>query len=631
SRAVTDRPYSQVVIGIALTALIGFAPQNPATGDPVGILVNRTLLLLIVVLCFVSFGNSATPDFSRPFYAGLAVMLGVMFLSLIASNGSISEGRERWYETFLLTVFFVALARFNHRQSIAWKASVLVMVILVTLAYFGAALIRNQDGAFRGPFINPNYFASFLLVGFTGSLSILAFIPNWRFRAMAAAAAAFLLYGITATTSRGATLAALSVIIVACWKIRGRFFRGGLLLLLVIILTNSNLLVKFFDFGQIDPRNYLRPYIWQSALQMISAHPWLGVGPGQYGYVAGRFNFPTENGVARYMYYPDVAHSEYLQRAAEIGIPGALLMGGLTLYILWLLARQRRESGGHSKFLCEAGFLSALGAGIHALVDNNWTLPVASCVLLVVSLGSLPPDKPLFQWTRARAVIAGLAVLLFYLLSTAVPALAFYFNEVGRAALRQDDVLRAEVAFKTASAILPDHAIFKDNLGGAYYRAYGRSKDEEFLKRAQEQFFQAAAINPNDHQILKHLETSFVEELSRDRGRTPGIHLQILELDRKILELEPFNPFARRNLAEALFSLGRRSEALEQLSKAIEIEPNYIPAHRKLADWYREAGDMTRSDLHNKQADALEARYAVFKPSAQYEAMLLGRSLDNTQ
>jgi hypothetical protein len=60
--------------------------------------------------------------------------------------------------------------------------------------------------------------------------------------------------------------------------------------------------------------------------------------------------------------------------------------------------------------------------------------------------------------------------------------------------------------------------------------------------------------------------------------------------------------------------------------KAIEVEPNFVPAYLRLAEWHDLAGDAAQSRAFLERANRIIARYEHVVPSERYEALILGRS-----
>ena len=97
-----------------------------------------------------------------------------------------------------------------------------------------------------------------------------------------------------------------------------------------------------------------------------------------------------------------------------------------------------------------------------------------------------------------------------------------------------------------------------------------------------------------------------------------------MENSREILTVDPVSVFVRRNLAEALNSSGRRDEAIAELTRAIELEPNFIPAYRRLAQWHEETDDLARSRALGQKADRRLAEFRDTEEMNGYELDLLG-------
>src|SRR5262249_24042338 len=153
---------------------------------------------------------------------------------------------------------------------------------------------------------------------------------------------ALILFGILKTFSRGAVLAAAAMIVVTGIRARGRIPRKvwlciGLAGLVAAVIARPFLIRKFTDWGEKEPYNYARKEIWLGALPVITQHPLLGVGFGQFVNVSKRFTLPVDGTVARYLKRSQIAHNEYLQHMAEQGIPSALLLFSLVGYSLYLV------------------------------------------------------------------------------------------------------------------------------------------------------------------------------------------------------------------------------------------------------------------------------------------------------
>ena len=404
---------------------------------------------------------------------------------------------------------------------------------------------------------------------------------------------------------------------------------GGLLL---AIAFSPDLILKFVDRNQSDPYNYARISIWKSALKVIAERPVLGVGFGQFVHISKRFSFPVEGQVTRYLKRIGMAHSEYLQHMAELGIPAALLLFCLLGYLVLLVWKRSETTWIENRCFHEAALLTAVGVGAHALVDNCWTIPVTAASLIVISLADplpLASRETARQWRPAGRPLefAFVAVLLGGLCvhSLIIPGLGLYYNDLGHRAFDKDDLANAEQLHQKALAIVPDQPVFLDNLGMVYLHQFLQHRQPASLESARTYFARAIAANPRALEPRIHMEAVLVRSISGDARADAGAHKAILENDLQLLAIDPYLPFPRKNLAGAYYSLGQPDLAMAELRRAIEYEPNYVPAYLAMASWYAERGNALESQRYTAIGLAIVNKYRNLQPTELYERILLGR------
>ncbi len=635
-RQSSKLPY---LTGIAVVLLVFVTPFGSESTAGWAIFVHRALLFAIAGMCLVGLRDRETRDFGIGIYALASLSLLIMFLAVWSSNRNLFDGFHLWYHHILFALFFVAIARLSRTQSMRWKSGVLASVTSVMVGHLIWSTL-TEITPLSGPFVNPNYFGSYLLVGFSISLAIAARHVAIRWRIAGALSATFLLYGITQTLSRGALVAALGVMVLGLYKMVLGLYKmnrrlqlaaaiiGLIILLFLLAVFSPQLINKFSDIQTFDPYNYMRPQIWRSTLNMIGESPLTGLGMNAYEDAASRFPVAAEGTVGRYARRHKMAHSEYLHYSAEIGIPGALLFVSLLAYIFLAQARARARPPASEAFLTEAGFLAAAGIGAHALVDNNFSVPVVAAVLTVVALAPLP--MPRYSSIRLPRSLEGKTVLAFVLValfahSTIVPTLAAYFNESGQRAFQNERFDAAERAHRRAVALAPDHPLLLTNLGTMYLARFSRTGDPHWLDAADAFFSRAVTLNPDFIVAWRQRHAVLTRKLNTDGLESFEVLSRLIENSRDILNVDPVSVFVRRNLAEALYSSGRRDEAIRELSQAIELEPNFVPASRKLAQWYEEAGDIARGESLRREADRIVAEFQNAEELNGYELNLLGR------
>ena len=629
----------ELAVFLSLILLVALTPMGKEATHPLVLLIYRTLLFVIVG-CYAWSDRSNLPRLSVRFLGGVIAAAAIMLISMLRWPGSLFESWYLFYEDILLGAAFIALAHSAIGRPAKWKHSVLGAVVLINIGYIAGTLIIGKR-PLLGPFVNPNYLASFVLPGLGICVATVLLGSSLRLRVAAAGAGLFLYYGIGQTSSRGATLAACGLLAIAAFRMAkrqnlslGRIALVGSLLVTLTIVLNPSLVRKFLDRGERDPYNYARAGIWFGTLSMIGQNPVTGVGLGHFYYVSKQFTPYVEDSISHYRKWPNIAHSEYLQYAAEIGVPGVVLLFGLGGYLLILAWRRADRLPPEKKIVQESALLTAAGLLVHALVDNNGSVPVLCAGLAVVSQCDLLPyggDYPRRHlsagWRRALALV----LIAVWMDAALIPATGLYFNEAGHQAHAADDFGRAERNHRLALAVLPRYSVLLDNLGVVYLDEYMKTKKPEYLDRAETLFEESMKENPHFDLPAKHLERVLVQRLTQNPKADKPIHKRIASVAQHQLRADPFNPFIRRNVAEAFYYLGDRNRAYEELTKAVEIEPNYIPGYWRLAEWCEEAGEMEQSAKYKNHAAQLTSYFKDRPVTDPFDKLLLGKLPAPTQ
>ena len=199
---------------------------------------------------------------------------------------------------------------------------------------------------------------------------------------------ALLLAALVASWSRGAWLAFLVAILVTTLALPRRLVHGlqltGGVLLLAALLWSVGVLpaslgerlasstVDYLGFEDvrgvdINPGNYAvveRLAHWQAALNMARAHPWSGVGLGNYEHAYPQF---------RLIDWPEAlghAHNFWLNQLAETGLTGLAAWCFMWLVVALLTWRARKHPDDEAR-LVVVGLLGAwTSIGVHSLFDN---------------------------------------------------------------------------------------------------------------------------------------------------------------------------------------------------------------------------------------------------------------------
>ena len=122
-----------------------------------------------------------------------------------------------------------------------------------------------------------------------------------------------------------------------------------------------------------------RVSIWRDTLHLIRAHPLLGTGLGTFA------TSYTSVQTAFLSLLVDHAHNDYLEFAAELGIPGAMLLFGAVFWTLWLMLKHsRRAREGLDKSICTGCFGSITAVLVHSVADFNLHIPANALVFAIV-------------------------------------------------------------------------------------------------------------------------------------------------------------------------------------------------------------------------------------------------------
>jgi O-antigen ligase len=622
----------QLAITVCAIGLIVVTTLGTSGGAPSVFFTYRTLLLVIAVLSAIGTRRSDW-IISRIFISLVVILFFLMLVSVIRIPGAHFESFYLWYKYAFFACAFLNFANYARYQSPRWKGLLLGTVIIVGLAYLLPDLVRRHDRIYGFSLVNGDYFATYLLIGVGASLAAAIYTSNPKLRFLCATATGLLIFGIIRTASRGATLASIAMFVIAAIRARDLIPRQvwlamALVGLLLAIAFSPDLIFKFLDRNQADPYNYARISIWKSSLEVIAQKPLLGVGFGQFVHVSKRFSFPVEGQVARYLKRVGMAHSEYLQHMAELGIPAALLLFCLLGYLMFLVWKRSASAWTENRCFHEAAILTAIGVAAHALVDNCWTIPVTAASLIVVALADpLPvtPRKRPHQWRAFEFALAAGLMAALYVHSVVIPGLGLYYNERGHVAFDKGDLATAERLHNRALAFVPDQPVFLDNLGMVYLHQFLESKEPRLLELAQTYFARAIAASPQALEPRLHMEAVLIRSISGDDKADMSVHKAILENDVRLLAIDPYLPFPRKNLAGAYYTLGQRDRAFDELRRAIDYEPNYVPAYLVMASWYAERGNTLESDRYAAIGVGIVNKYRNFKPKELYEGILLGR------
>lgn len=405
-----------VALGIALLGvpLVIDAGAQAAFDAPKRLLALSTIVL--ATLAHLIWPGSAQPKrplATHPWLGALLALAVIAFAILSAAfspRAASALDSSRALLLYSLLLPLGATSTFQGRRGPAllgaFLAGAFVNAMVSTLQaadllrpYTVEALGGRQDtGAFLG---NEGQLAIILALACVASFSLL--LDQERGRVRIALAGMLVVCGAALVLNRSLTAftaTAVGTMSVVALRFKGRVLVAALLAgfamvgaLLLAPPARDRVSAAWSDVreGNWDELLTYRLGPWAAALEMIRNRPILGVGPGNFGaeFVPHRLSAEIRYG-ERFLNptmtsnYSE-AHSEYLQLAAEAGIPAALAALGAWGLLLWGVVRVAVAAGPHRR---EAVLLTGiLMAGATAALTWFPLKQPALCVPLLLAAG----------------------------------------------------------------------------------------------------------------------------------------------------------------------------------------------------------------------------------------------------
>lgn len=192
-------------------------------------------------------------------------------------------------------------------------------------------------------------------------VALLLFLPKYRFYHLG-----FLLIltaGLIFSETRGSWLGAILAVFLLFWMKDKRLAFALILLALCAfyllperVQTRAYSIYSALTDGTIDEPRF---NMWQTGLNMIAAHPLLGVGPDRVKDLVSHYGGNPNYQPIYFMHL----HNNYLQLAAERGIPGLLAWIWFLTAIVWMIVRNMVKKTfpvGSFPYAFNLGFLGAM-------------------------------------------------------------------------------------------------------------------------------------------------------------------------------------------------------------------------------------------------------------------------------
>ena len=342
--------------------------------------------------------------------AGLAAAL------LVATFG-IWLGRPAWHRSVQLRVAVEGGVVCGLLFAALLNVSVSLLQYFTPTLADGTWIAKpTTPGRAFGNLRQPNHLASLMLLG----LCVLPWVVSEARRRWAWVAMAALTLGVALSSSRTGMLGLVGL---ALWAVIDRGLPGwarrlfwaapvvavGWWLGLGAWADVSG--TAYFGEARLESGGDLsssRFAIWSNTLALIAAHPWTGVGWGNFNAAWTFTPFPD-----RPVAFFDHSHNLVLQLMVELGVPAALALLGALAWLLWR-ARAALSLPGEAGLAARAALMMLAVLGWHSLLEYPlwyayFLLPAAFALGLFLGLGAAPsrPAVPAPAWTRWLFPLAG--------------------------------------------------------------------------------------------------------------------------------------------------------------------------------------------------------------------------------
>jgi tetratricopeptide (TPR) repeat protein len=330
-------------------------------------------------------------------------------------------------------------------------------------------------------------------------------------------------------------------------------------------------------------RKEIRIPAWKATLQMIKAHPWVGIGLGNYRHVFPSYKFENIPWPIHY------AHNDYLELIAERGIPFFILwLIGVVWLIHYALKILSNSQPGRMHWL-RLGLLGAFfSMGIHEVVDFNLALP-ANHFLFMILLGifvSLLQKKgaPVYvlnlstiQLLKAPSMVPNykrlqclsILALIILLLGFGLKMASYNWFQQGLELATAGNFEAAQKKLSWAHTLNPTRQEYGYHLGKILMQKglaspAGSIRDKDFS--AANLVLQAAMKrNPLDIDVLIGLGALAYHQQNLAQAK---------KYFEQVLEINPYNVNYRVYIAEFYYQIGDIGRALLYYRQAIAYKPS---------------------------------------------------------
>ncbi|MCS7187856.1 MAG: O-antigen ligase family protein [Armatimonadota bacterium] len=482
-----------------------------------------------------------------------------------------------------MTVRHLSDERNRFWTAVAFVGAVTLTALHGLREYAINAVMGNFGWRIFGPFLQPNLFGNFLLLGFFVALGIAFLRPKgWTF--LPAFVALVLLVAMALTGSKGALLAwllglvAFGIMAIAnstSAQIRKRLWVAlavGLVALVVVAALVPPIRMRFETIWTVQAHSWMfRIFVWKATFAGALSKPIAGFGAGTFEWSYPQF---TVVGFTRH------AHNGFLQVAIESGFVGlTLLLAFFATLIFSRFAQLPISRAADAMLLRPAyspvhwGCVAAIVAFcFHNLVETAW-MTLANLLALSVICGvALTAHQPRWQiqWRWQVALLLPILVGLWH--SVAVARGAYFVNQARGEMLPSSRLYWLETASE-ADPFNARHLIDRAILLEAWAKATG---DEFRLKQALQLCDKAIRLQPTRSGNYK-VKARILREI--------GNFHEAEEALRAATKFNRTDTEAILKLGELLEEEGKADEAMRVYRRLVELDKSPYSRYKPVDQW----------------------------------------------
>ncbi len=381
-------------------------------------------------------------------------------------------------------------------------------------------------------------------------------------------------------------------------------------------LSNPNEVMNFgkrfasifqFDVGS----GKTRTEIWQAAIAAVKDRPITGFGADTFRLVFPKYKPVEYVKDAGYLSVADNVHNYPLQLAAGIGVVGVVMMYAVFIWAAIRSGKTVFEKTTDPKRILLGAFWAASAAYLVQLMfglsvtGNTFLLWTSMAIVLAPTASIVEFKAP--SWGVAVAAVL-LVVCSLGVVYQFVYMAADHAYLLARVALTGP--ARTESAIK-ARRLNPYNDMYRAEIGLAYtdevidnlnaaVQAQQQGQDATVYTRAVAEKLSLAEASLLDVIAFVPWEYDnyvFLANLYNLGGEMvdPAYYQKAIEIARRGIEVEPYGPAIRTQLARALIATGGVDEARKQLEYAVKMDPAYAEGALALANIYEKQGQLSKA------------------------------------